>query len=211
MNTPESELTSNLIWGMEWTGQNFCNGETYQSASVSCGFSFAFSLSLSLALWVCMNDFSANFLLISNVTGNGVITWELWSWCSVSILVQASGVLSKQDPAVPYHCNVCLPSANMLCIQMCQNVSQSKSCTYTRENSGQASFKSISCFIYQNVVLEIIYHHAGLRRSSGRMHPSICCLSTNEEAKMKMPKCHQYSHSVADGLSLTGSIYADDL
>lgn len=124
---PESELTSNFIWEMEWTGQNFCNGGTYQFASSpesQLWFLFCF-----LSLWVCMNDFSANFLLISYVTGNRVITWELWSRCSVSILVQASSVLSQQDPAVPYHCNVCLPSANMLCIQMCQDVSQSKFCT----------------------------------------------------------------------------------
>lgn len=158
-----------------------------------------------------MNDSSANFLLISNVTGNVVTTWELRSRCSVSILVAASSVLSQQDPAVPYHCHVCLPSANMLCIQMCQNASRSKPCTSTREKSGQASFKSISCFIYQNAVLEIIYHPAGLGSNSGRMHPSICCLSTNEEAKMKMPKRHQYPHSGGDGLSFTCSIYADDL
>lgn len=90
------------------------------------------SLLLSLSLPVCMNDFSANFLLISNVTGNGVITWELRSRCSISISVAASGVLSQQDPAVPYHCHVCSPSANLLCIHMWQNISQSKSCTLNK-------------------------------------------------------------------------------
>lgn len=127
MYIPEPDLTPNFIWGMECTDQNFCNGLTDLPLlqRISCGFSSAFSLSLR----VCMNDSSANFLLISNVTGNGVITWELRSRCSVSILVAASSVLSQQDPAVPYHCHVCLPSANMLCIQMCQNASRSKPCT----------------------------------------------------------------------------------
>lgn len=55
MYTLESELTSNFIWGMEWTGQNFCNGETYQFASSpesQLWFLFCFlSLSLSLHEW----------------------------------------------------------------------------------------------------------------------------------------------------------------
>lgn len=38
-----------------------------------------------------------------------------------------------------------------------------------------------------------------------------CCLSTKEEAKVKMLKWHGYSHSVADGLSLTCSINADNV
>lgn len=127
MYTPECEFTSNFPWGMRWTGQSFCKGETEQSASSpESQLWFLFCL---LSPWVCMNDFSANFLLITNVTGDGVITWDLWSRCSISIFAQASSVLSQQDPAVPPHRNVCLPSANMLCIQMCQNTSQSKPCT----------------------------------------------------------------------------------
>lgn len=38
-----------------------------------------------------------------------------------------------------------------------------------------------------------------------------CCLSTKEGAKVKMLKWHRYSHSVADGLSLTYSINANDV
>lgn len=38
-----------------------------------------------------------------------------------------------------------------------------------------------------------------------------CCLSTKEGAKVVVLKWHGYSHSVADGLSLTYGINADDV
>lgn len=167
---------SYFIWGMEPTGPNFLTGAALQGAPSPEAAAVPLLLShcLSLQEWV-----PSSFVLLSNVPA---VQGSPGS--SVSSSVPAP-VCWASSPSCPCHCRLCLPSANMLCIHMCPNASHCRACTSARDSSGQASFRSISCFIYQDAALEIVSHHAGLGSKSGGMHP---CILPAASPQRKEPK-----------------------
>lgn len=161
---------------------------------------------------VCMNDFSANFVLISNVTGNGAITWELRSRHSVSILVPAPVCWASRPqlsliPAV----SVCLQQT--CCASRCVKTPLRAEPDLNKGELWTSIFQEHFMFYLSRCCFRNHFPSCRAQKQEWR-DASIyltCCLSTKEGAKVVVLKWHGYSHSVADGLSLTYGINADDV
>lgn len=77
--------------------------------------------------------------------------------------VSSPGVLSQQGTAVPLHCSLSLPSANMLCIHTCHSLSHSTA----RTKQGTALDKHLSGGFHVLFINVLLQKSFPIRQGSG--------------------------------------------